>query len=595
MTAPTLEINTGDPLPTPGFVEVAPLPLTQPLTLEAALWLLLGVAALGLRLFDLARWPLSESEAGLALQAWRLTSGSPVADLLGSVPTLSPDPLSWNLSALFFALFGANDTMARLPQALGGTLLVLAPWLLRPLLGRGHALAVSLLLLLSPTVLFWSRQVSGEVWAALCALVLVAGVARWHRWHATRDALLAAVAMGVGLASSPGFWSVLAAAALFWLWARWGERRAGAEQEPFARPSNPELARYGAVVLLAFAIAATGLFLNLGGLGAALNLPARWLQALWGSPALLLPFALTLLLYEALPLVAGIVGGSQMAVARPQWAVFGLLWVAVTAVPATLLNSGWAGGVLFVVVPLALLGGALVVALVRSLSEEGRWGVDGLFLVFSAALFLYIWINVTAYLANTPQFIGVLSVVVALGMFIAAAALIWQTYGARTARRGFGAALLFLLLIAALSSTWGLSLARGADPREPLVVQPSSTDLRTAAAELAQLSIERYRNPATIPLAVQETLGTAPRWYFRDFRDVTLVQGSRPDLPEAALLAFDAPAPPERIGQRVWLGPQWPGFPTERLALLRWLFSRSEPVTLTDRAAILYVTLLQAE
>jgi hypothetical protein len=186
-------------------------------------------------------------------------------------------------------------------------------------------------------------------------------------------------------------------------------------------------------------------------------------------------------------------------------------------------------------------------------------------------------------------------VLVAVAMLVAAAALIWQTYGSAAARRSVGAVLLFLLLLVSLSSAWGLSLARGADPREPLVVQPSSSDLRTRAAELAQLSVERYRNPAAIPLGIQETLGYAPRWYFRDFADLTLVQGSRPDLPEAALLAFDAPPPPGRIGQRVWLGPQWPGFPTDRLALARWFVSRSEPVTLTSRDAILYVTIPQAE
>ncbi|HEX8684097.1 MAG TPA: hypothetical protein VF707_17380, partial [Ardenticatenaceae bacterium] len=79
------------------------------------------------------------------------------------------------------------------------------------------------------------------------------------------------------------------------------------------------------------------------------------------------------------------------------------------------------------------------------------------------------------------------------------------------------------------------------------------------------------------------------------FADARLVEGSRPDLPEAALLAFDAPAPPGRIGQRIWLGPTWPGFPAERPALLRWLVERSEPPTLTDRAAILYLTVPEAE
>ena len=592
----TLTLDTSPP-PTFEAVEVASIPRSQFLTLETALWFLLGIVALGLRLFDLARWPLSENEAALALRAWRLAPASSGA-LLDGLP-LTPDPLAWNLDALFFTLFGAGDATARLPQAIGGTLLVLSPWLLRPLLGRGHALAASLLLLLSPTALFWSRQASGEVWAALCAVLLVAGVARWWRWGAARDAVLAAVALGVGLASSPGFWSVLAAGALFWAWERWPSRRVDSDtdvsESTSQRPSNPEFARYGAVALLAFLLASTGFLINLAGLGAALNLPVRWVQALFGSPPLVLPFALVLLLYEALALLAGIIGGSQLAAVRLRWAAFGLLWAAITIVPTTLLNSGWSGGLLFVVVPLALLGGAAVVALWQSVAAEGDWRVDGLFVAFSAVLVLYIWINVTAYLASSVQFVGVLSVVVALGMFVAAAILVWQSYGRKPALRVVGLALFLLFSLVSLSSAWGLSLVRGADPREPLVVQPSSTDLRTGAAALAQLSIERYRNPAAIPLGIQSTLGYAPRWYFRNFADARLVEGSRPDLPEAALLAFDAPAPPGRIGQRIWLGPTWPGFPAERPALLRWLVERSEPPTLTDRAAILYLTVPEAE
>ncbi len=557
-----------------------------------------------MRLADLGRWPLAAGEAALALEAFRFVSGQPYQMAGLPIQDAVLSPLAFNLDALLFLLLGASDTSARIAQALGGVGLLLAPWLLRPLLGRGHALAMGVLLLLSPTALFFSRHASGDVWAALASLLLVAGVARWHRWGAARDAVLAALALGLGLASGPGIWSVLLAGALFLVWQRRSRHEAGQRAETEGEPQESAPAAWAVplrplpafalpLALATFVVAATGLFTNLSGVGAALNLPIQWANGLLGAgPPLAVPFLFALLLYEMLPLAASLAAAPAFWEARPGWARFAFLWVGVTLLPATLTNSGWSGALLMLLLPLALVGAAALVRLVAALLAAGRWRVEGAFLVGSLALLMYFWLALTKFLADARS-VNALAMVVPFGLLLVMVALVWQSLGRGAAFRALGLTLLASLTIFSLTSSWGLAMVRGADPREPLVTQPSDADLRTAAARLAQLSIERYRDPAAMPLAIQRTLGHAPHWYFRAFDSIRSVEGSSPDLPEAALLADDVPPPPGWIGQRIWTGPAWQWSLASPQSLLGWLALRSDESGVTERAAVLYVRLAE--
>lgn len=603
-------------------------------TVETMLWLLLGAVALGMRVISLAYWPLSESEAALAHEAWRFVSGESY-----DMGEAGLSPLAFNLDALLFVLFGANDGVARVAQALAGTALVLSPWWLRPIIGRRQALAMSALLLISPSVLFWSRQASGEVWAALCALLLVAGVARWWQSEEATDGILASLALGIGLASGAGFWSVLLAGLLFFAWQRQqsaskepeqskGKRskrkkeRSNQEQEEPIEESEEALPeepieetiketpatsipsealegrfraffmRYGLITLLAFIISATGFLTNLQGLGAAFNLPIQWLMGIFGvGPTLVLPFFFVLLLYELLMILLGVIGGIRLKERLPRLALFSALWIAVTLLPTSLTNSGWAAAILFITLPMTLLGSVVITDITNEVLEEGTWDVEGLLLGLGLGMFLYFWINISSYIAtpSTPKLLA--STIVPIGSILAATFIIANYQDRKAALRALSLTLLILLTIASFSTSWGLSLVRANDAREPLVVQPSDANLRTAAAQLGQISIERYRNPGDIAVGIQQTLGYAPRWYFRNFDNVTLIDGSHAGLPEAALLDSQQPPPPRSIGQRVWLGTDWQWPITEARYLMRWLKTRHDPAGLIPRSAVLYVML----
>ncbi len=68
-------------------------------------------------------------------------------------------PFLYHATALSYWLFGDNDATARIPVAILGTILVALPYLLRKQLGRSGALVASFLLLISPSLLFYSRYI----------------------------------------------------------------------------------------------------------------------------------------------------------------------------------------------------------------------------------------------------------------------------------------------------------------------------------------------------------------------------------------------------------------------------------------------------
>src|SRR5271163_1150980 len=118
-------------------------------TVEHLGWAAVGVLALASRLVMLGARPLDSAEASHALaELALLRSGSPAAV-----------HLSWIhlVEAAVFAVLGAGDFGARLVSALSGLLLIAAGFAMRRRLGRAGAMAFAALLVLSPSVAYFSR------------------------------------------------------------------------------------------------------------------------------------------------------------------------------------------------------------------------------------------------------------------------------------------------------------------------------------------------------------------------------------------------------------------------------------------------------
>lgn len=82
-------------------------------------------------------------------------------------------PLLFEVNALLYAVFGANDFTARIYPAVLGILLVLSPLLFRRWLGKETALIASILLLISPITLYYNRYIRHDTPVLFYSVVLL--------------------------------------------------------------------------------------------------------------------------------------------------------------------------------------------------------------------------------------------------------------------------------------------------------------------------------------------------------------------------------------------------------------------------------------
>ncbi len=123
------------------------------LSWESALLVALLAAAALTRLWGLGARVMSHDESLHTYYSWRLATGQGFTH-----NPMMHGPSLFEATALMNALFGANDFTSRLvPALLGIAIVVVMPRLLRPWLGHVGAWAASVLLLISPYVLYYSR------------------------------------------------------------------------------------------------------------------------------------------------------------------------------------------------------------------------------------------------------------------------------------------------------------------------------------------------------------------------------------------------------------------------------------------------------
>ena len=88
-------------------------------------------------------------------------------------------PFLFHVNALIYALFGATDATSRYGPALAGVALVMLPILLRPIIGRWGALLCSALLLVSPSMFYYSRLLRQDIYLALFTFLIIIAIARY--------------------------------------------------------------------------------------------------------------------------------------------------------------------------------------------------------------------------------------------------------------------------------------------------------------------------------------------------------------------------------------------------------------------------------
>jgi uncharacterized protein (TIGR03663 family) len=564
-------------------------------TVENALWILVAVVALVLRLVSLGSAPLNESEAREAMLALRAATGQ-------GMPRGDYSPVLLALNGLLFFICGTSDGLARLWPALSGSALVLVPFLLRRRVGRFGALGAGLYLAFSPTALLASRQLDGTMVTAAGVMLSLGSLARFFDTDKRLWLTWAAVGLALAVTASSSAYGLLLPMGLAWLalaWA-WPHKKTRSLWDAVQPHWGHALVVF---VCAAFAFA-TGLGWHFPGLGGAGALLPAWF-ARFGLDSAATTSPLTLVaVYEPLALIGGL-GGILWAVwSGHRLGVYLGLWAGLGTLLLSLMPARTPLDVLWVVVPLALLVGLVAESLQHRLRSRRTQPAEWLFALVMVMLWAYVYLRLVRY--------GVVGA--SLDLYLALLALALQVFMAAIIASGYGldsvlrAAVLgggVVLVVVTISVGWGITYARPADPRELLVSRPSAAGVRDLAETLQDLSWHRTGAQTTLPFAYIAPSDSVLAWYLRDFaaaRRVERLHTADPaELGSVIVTAgreFPSADAAAYVGQgfvvhRTWnpseLSCTW-SWPPQCAPVVRWLLSRGTPTSpVADQWATLWL------
>ncbi len=541
------------------------LPLHSWLTVERGAYIGLALLALVLRLANLGAHPLSDAEAGQALVPWRIYQGQ-------AVDQVGYSPLVATLNLLSFLALGGSEFTARLGPAVLGMALVLLPYGLRSHLGRAGALATSVLLAISPTALYFSRTVNGDIGVAVGGLALVVGLFGWLDLHfsprisklssSASTLYLAAGGLALMLTAAPSAYStlVLLLGFLALATAVGGKGYAASAREGLAalRTRLVGLGNFGLALVGVLLAAATGLLFNLGGLAATADLLTTWLLgfAPFAATPGVYPAVFLLSLYEPLILLPGLFGMAVSLLRRRLMDLF-LGWWFFGSIALNLLRSGRTDGeVLVPMVPLTLLAGLALGMLWDSLREEGNWQKEGILAGVGLIISGYAYISLMSYTRSGGVTFWL--PVAGVGLFVLLVALFGIWYEWASSLRGAALAALVVLLVFTIASASRLNNplfttvagSRVVDPRQPLARAPAAEGLPALMSTLRQLSSWQAGDPYLIDIIADRRLGPAVEWQLRRFPNVTWTDGLNSWPPPASADRSDAsPEPARQLGE----------------------------------------------
>lgn len=563
------------------------------LTLERLAYFALFALALTLRLAKLGQTPFSPAEAAQAVAALdALTQRA-------ALPASGVSPLLLTGQWLLFLLAHPTEASARILPALLGAATVPLAYGLRHELGRLAALGTALLLTFSATLLFWSRQATGEALVILGSMALIVSLAGWRRGVAAAPWGVAA-ALAALLLAAPVAYSVLLAAVPLSLLAFLS----------VARPARARLmpALFG--LLAALLLGATGFFFLPGGLAATADLPAVWLHGFTrsadplGSLTLVatstLPASLLTLLWLDPLIVAAGLGGLVAGLRRRHWLVQGLgLWLLLALLLLLVRGGRTTADLMVLATPLAVLSGLGLATFVRrfDLGEYRREGVTLLVAGLVVLLSTAVWLSeYTETAKGTPQPAFLISAAATLVILAALAAAYVVLFNRQLVVRVLLALALLVLALLELRGATLISLNNEPlrwNSLEPLTGAHDSYELTRSLARQAML---RQTDLRDLPVAFLTPPGNPVpallRWVARD----AVITSPNSDNPDLVLLGLaDAstqqePAPGLNYsGQSFRIAQRWSPDGLTTANWLRWLLYGYYGSVQNQQRAVLWV------
>lgn len=533
-------------------------------------WTAAGVAlvllSFGLRLAKIGWAPLSSSEANRAFQALAFLDGRPLAPG-EQFNRLEPIVLLAQSGAFF--LFGATDSVARLLPALAGAGIVALALCLRPFVGRSAAMAMAVLLTLSPTLLFASRILEPQIVTAFFALFLVLAVLRHGRHPSGWWAAGIGIALGGILATGPASVSVLLCMAVgfgaAWLADARGD---GAVRAGFAATRAPaDLLITGIALIGSLLVFFSRGFSSIEALRGLPETFSSWAR-LVGTTESTTPtqfFLLVILLYEILALVCALIGFAVPERDEPGHlsSLFFLGWFVASLVLFSFSSGRSPHQAVLVVLPLVLWGGMGAGSLFDSVDWKSISARNAALLVatvFGLILAIIALIAALGRIGSSPD--ATRSTIEAL--MIAAIAVVPLAYlaflqfpiasdgssatGARWASwrvplLSLAAAVLLLLGLYTLRTTVMLSWYRADTSVELLAQRTSTPAVSVFAHRISNVSRDlsvRDGSPQdpegghSITIEIEQQVRSPYRWYLRDFPNVSIVPNG-----EAGIMGSD--------------------------------------------------------
>jgi hypothetical protein len=506
-------------------------------TLEHAVYAIALAIAAGLRFLHLGALPLSNFEAGWALQALQVTQGLH--------PAIGPNPAYVHLTAVLFYIFGATNFLARFWPALAGCAVILGAWFLRGRIGRIPALVLAFGLAIDPGLVAMSHLAGGPMLAITC-LVLTGLL--WLEGHRSLAGLFA----GLALLSGPSVWFGLLGLALAWAFTTVFRKNTPAQAEETPSEEKPEdkivekvggeetdaaqaerssvqsrsirwedhrgTLAWGLGTLL---VVGTLFILSPTGLSAFVLSFVEFLRGWWTlSDVQLWQPLLALPAYEILPLGFGIAGVVRGILKRDRDSLLLGLWALVALVLALIYPGKQTGDLTWALLPLWVLA---AMELGHHFDFEGRnlWELAGVVTLVDSLL-VFGWLNlagVTTMVLETDQahmrLYLLIAVVLLVGMSLVLVRLGWSAAVARLG--GVWSAVLVLTAFTFAMSTGAAGV------REPLTVELWQPEPRTGRVDVLlkvanQISDLNTGYAGQLPLTILGVDSPALHWLFRDWQ-----------------------------------------------------------------------------
>lgn len=539
---------------------------------EGWLYWLAFLIALGFRLIQLGAAPLTDSEAGLALQALHIAQGKAV--LLG------PQPAYILLTSILFLITEATNFTARfLPAVIGGSL-VFVPYFFREKLKPRIAIVLAFLIAFDPGMVALSRQAGGTILAVTFLLFA------WAMWRDGR-ALPAGIFAGLALLSGPSIWSGLLVLGLTWLFFR------GMGDTP---RNNASIDLRSALVslLLTLLLGGTLLFTVPNGLSAWLSSLPAYLSG-WISPSAFTSgrVLFALLAYEPLGIFLATLALLRGFRLKSRRAIRLGLWLAVALLLAVFYHQ--TSELAWVIIPMLILAAQ---ELARSFDIHPDERVEiGVVAGAIMILLVYIWFNVANIALNpyeqitsttmpifgrmmalpaSPRYVILFGAALILVVCVSLVAFGWSP---RTARLGTTWSFSLFLGVYALASAWGTSGARTPNGVELWTPDQPPIQSKLFMSSVDDISLFSTGHIQSQPVTVVGNDSPALEWALRNY-EVNLVPVLDPQNAPPILvtpLMGDPGLPAAYRGQDfTWRQPpSWETIQTPDW--LRWLVYRQLP------------------